>query len=144
MGQHDDWFAQVAQLFTALAEEMAEDAFFDVEQVSDAIGQIAAFDALQRLGIAAYDAADSIFDREMIGADQRLDLLYQGWVRKHQGMGGEDSAVLGAEFGTDRFLVGACLRGSLSKGLAQPLALVVDLAGRNDTLGNAEPLRIQH
>ena len=65
VGEHDDRLAQVAQLLAALAEQMAENALFDVEQVGDAVGEVAALDAFQGLGVAANDPADGILDGEV-------------------------------------------------------------------------------
>src|SRR5579875_632671 len=118
MGEHNDWLAQIAQLFAALAEQMTQDAFLNVEQVSNAISEVAALNALQRLGIAAYNTADGILDGKVIAADQRFDLLHQRWIGEHKGVGSEDGTVLRAKLGGDCFLVGTRLGSSLGKGLA--------------------------
>ena len=63
MGQDDDRLAEVLQLFAALAEQPAQDAFFDVEEIGCAGRQQAAVEALQRFGMPPHDSADSVLGR---------------------------------------------------------------------------------
>ena len=53
--------------------------FFDVEQIGDAAGEIAAFDALQGLGVAADDPADGVLGGVILLADQRFRPRGPGW-----------------------------------------------------------------
>ena len=100
---------QVLELLAAMAEQVAQDGLFDVEQVGGAGGEVAAIDALQCLGVAAHDAADGVLGREAMVLDQILDLAARVGSSIKQGMGAEDGAVLAAELFADGLLVFAGL-----------------------------------
>src|ERR1700682_6200262 len=66
----DDYgLLEVAQVFAALAEQVSEDGALDVVQVGGAVGQVAAIDALERLGVAAHDATDGILGGKVLFPD---------------------------------------------------------------------------
>ena len=133
---------QVLQLLAALAEQVAEDALFDVEQVGRrGVARWPPLDALQRLGVAAHDAADGVLGGEVLVADQRLDLADQGRVLEQQGVGAEDGAVLVAELGGDGLLVSRASRGGGGQGLAQALDLGVAACRRRRSAGECGTIR---
>ncbi len=143
VGQHDDRLAEPAHLLAALAEQLAEDALFQVEDVADALGHQAA-DVFQGLGVAAHDPADGVLGGEVLVADERLDLAAQGGVGEHDGVGAEDGAVLGPEAGADGVLALAGLAGRLVQGPAEAGDLGVALRQRHKALRDAVPLGVQH
>src|SRR6185437_5599196 len=96
VGKDDNRLAKVAQLLAALAKQMTEDARFDVEQIGDTVGEVAALDALQCLGVAAHNSADGILDGEMLVTNERFDLLRHRRISEHERMRTEDGSVLRA------------------------------------------------
>ena len=81
--------------------------------------EVAALDALQRLGVAADDAADGVLGGELLLLDERLDLADQAGVLDEQGVGAEDGAVLLAEPVGDGLLLFAGGGGGGGQRLAQ-------------------------
>ena len=80
--------------FAAVAQQMPQQAFFDVENVVRPLGQIGAFDALEDLGVAAQRAADGVFRRVVPLADHLFEFAVQPRVLQHLQVGFEDRAVL--------------------------------------------------
>ena len=105
VGEDNDGLAQMLELLAALTEQLAEDAFFEVEQVADAAGHGAA-DILQRLGVQAHGPADGVLGGEVLLADQGFDFLAQGRVGEKNGVSTEDGAVLFAEAKGDEVFAG--------------------------------------
>ena len=109
---------KMLELFPSLAQQVAEDAFFDIEEIGGSGCQVAVLDTLQRLGIAAHHPADGIFSSECLGTDQIFDLAGQVGILNQQGMSAEDGAVLPAQLVTDRLLIDsrfACRRARASR-----------------------------
>src|SRR5262249_43139419 len=128
----------------ALAEQVFEDALFDVEQVANPAGKEAALHPFEGLGEAAHDPGNGVLGGEQLVADLGLDLSLEGGVGQEAGVGLEGGGVLAAELGLDGLLVLAGLAGSGGEGLAEALDLSLDALGFDLAAGDAEPLRVQH
>ncbi len=109
----------MSQGLAALAQQVAQDGFFDVDQVGGPGAELGLAQAFQGLDMAAHHAAHGIFGRVILFANKAFDFLDQRGVVHEQRMGGKDSPVLLAQLGVDGLLIYACFTGSRLEGLAQ-------------------------
>src|SRR5690606_8696698 len=72
--QHDDRFREVGERLPLLAEEMAKQTLFDVENVRRPFGEVFIAEVLKDLGVTAEDFARRRFGGELLLANQRENL----------------------------------------------------------------------
>src|SRR5262249_30216103 len=107
-------------------------------------GELAAVHALERLGVAAHDAADRVFRGEALVADQRFQLAGQRGILDQERVCAKDGAVLLAQLGVYRLLVtSGILRARLER-RAQASKSPVELAPLHAAARKAEPFGTHH
>ena len=93
------------QFLAALAQEVPENALFEVEDVVGPVGQVAVPQVLEHLGVAAEDAAGREFRGEVPFADQLDDFVDELRILHHLQVGGENRPVLLAQVSRRQLLV---------------------------------------
>src|SRR5580765_6172748 len=87
-----------------LSQKVAENQLLDVKKVCSAQSERTAIEALKGFGMAPDNSANSIFSGVRLGLDQPFNLANQGRIFDKQGMGGENGAILLADFVRDGLL----------------------------------------
>src|SRR6266496_3769803 len=144
MRQDDHRLFEVLEFFTLAAQQMAQNGFFDVEQIGRARAELFRWQALPCLGMATNYLAYGVFGGLILVLDKGVDLADQLRVFDQQGMSGEDGPVLFAELLVDRLLAAARFFGGGGQRRPQPGAFVAALAAVDEAMRDPVAFGVHH
>ena len=130
------------EFFSSFAEQLAQQAPFDIDDVVRALGQIDVFQVLKDFCEAPQRSADGVFGRVMFLPNQPLDLREQFRIAQDLEMGGEDGTALFAKLRRDRVTIAGNLSGDGVDCVVQPLQFVIDGVAHHKPPGDAKSLVI--
>lgn len=132
------------EFFPALAEQLAQQAPFDIDDVVRTFGQVDVVQVLKDFGEPAQRFTHSVFGRVMLFPNQSLDFREQIRIAQHLEMGREDGTALVAELSGYRVAIAGDLSGDGVDRFVQPLQFVVDGVAHDKPARDAESLVIDY
>jgi hypothetical protein len=142
--EEDDGLGEVTEFFAAFAEELAEESFFEIEDVESAFGEVAVAEFFELFSVSAKHATDGGFRGPAVVADETFDFADEPRVLGHLEVGGEDGTVLLTQLGGDELFVGLNIATDVFEGEVEAVQFGIDCVAGDIASGNTEVFGTQY
>ena len=144
VSEQDYGLGEVTEFFTAFAEELSQEAFFEIENVESSFGKIAIAEFFKLFSVAAKDATDCRFRGTAVVANETFDFADQPRVLGHLQVSRKDGAVLLAELCSDELFICLDVTADEFECSVEAVEFGIDGVPGDIASGNAEVFGTQH